>query len=292
MTLGIGVMCERGDCVVMASEQRATYGNTGNTSIDPNDECGKQYQLRPLKIFVNVAGSMSTCHAVFSQIAHEIDALGEKPDVFPELLMKIIDAARLREIRRIYDWEIKRSMGISLSELAKGKLPSGKMHKLIVRAGLHILKQAPFNAALIVGGFCGSHGLFFRASQKEIIQEETSPAVYAIGNGQVAAMRQLNKRGQNIHMSLPRTLLHVYEAMHVAQSKYVGPPPKAVAVIRKHEDRVMLYPLRSLEGWRKTYESRQSTAGLDDSSLAGKEVLFRLKVLGDSDKRFRAARHA
>lgn len=205
MTLGIGVLCEKGECVVMASEQRASYGATGKVLVDPNDQCSKQFYLRPLKCFVNVAGSMSSCHAVYSQIAHEVENTPEPTKMPYELLIKIIDDARLRHLRRLYDWELKRGMGITLSEWARGKVPKGKMSSLIVRAGLHILKQVPLNAALIVGGFGDRHGFFLRASEKEAMQEETSPGVYAIGNGQVAAMRHLNKRGQNVHMcSAPR----------------------------------------------------------------------------------------
>jgi len=52
MTLGVGVLCEHGECIVMASEQRATYGNS---PVGPNDQCGKQYDLNPLNVFVSVA---------------------------------------------------------------------------------------------------------------------------------------------------------------------------------------------------------------------------------------------
>jgi len=85
MTLGVGVLCERGECVVMASEQRASYGSTARP-LSPNDECSKQFYLRPIKCFVNVAGSLSVCHAVYSEIAHKIDSLSETEakEMYPE----------------------------------------------------------------------------------------------------------------------------------------------------------------------------------------------------------------
>ncbi len=283
MTLGIGVLCNHGETMVIGSEQRATYGTTGSIPIGPNDECGKQFYLKPHRVFVSVAGSMSTCHAVYAQLAHLVDHLKEPDKIPPELMMKLIDEARFHELRRIYNWQIKKKMGVTLHEWAAGKLPRGiKMHGLIVRYGLEILKHAPFKCELIVAGFVGENSLFFRASQKEIIQEETSPGLYAIGIGQADAMRHLNKRRQNVHMSLPRTLLHVYEALYLSQSQYVGPPPELLLVVSKRDDRVAVYRTALLENWRKTYKDREITASLDDSAIAAKEVSARLSELKEN----------
>ncbi|MGH9684860.1 MAG: hypothetical protein ACRD4S_14760 [Candidatus Acidiferrales bacterium] len=284
MTLGIGVLCDGGETIVLGSEKRASYGATENVQINPNDEAGKQYRLKPHKIFVCVAGSLSTCHAVYSQFAHLVDDFKDPINISAETLMALIDKARCHELKRIYDWEIKKKMGVSLHEWAIGKLPHGvKMHKLIVQYGLSILEQTPFKCELIVGGFIGDHGIFFKASQKENLQEETSPGVYAIGIGQVAAMRHLNKRGQNIHMGLPRTLLHVYESLYLSQSQYVGPPPPLLVIITKREPRIMVYPTRLLENWRKAYQNRTTTASLDDSGVAAKDVSSRLRLLKEAD---------
>ncbi len=284
MTLGIGVLCDHGETMVIGSEKRATYGATGNVPIGPNDECGKQFYLKPHRVFVSVAGSMSTCHAVYAQLAHLIDHLKEPNKIPPELMMTLIDEARFHELRRVYNWQMKRKMGVTLHEWATGKLPRGiKMHDLIVKYGLEILNHTPFKCELIVAGFVGEHGLFFRAAQKEIIQEETSPGVYAIGIGQADTMRHLNKRGQNVHMTLPRTLLHVYEALYLSQSQYVGPPPELLLVVKKRDSRIAVFPTAFLEGWRKTYESRAITASLDDSGIAAGDVLHRLRELKVSD---------
>jgi hypothetical protein len=285
MTLGIGVLCDHGETFVLGSEQRASYGaSKSSIQIDPNDEAGKVFRLKPYRIFFSVAGCMSTCHQVYSQFAHLVDHLKDKTKIPPELLMDLIDEARFWQMRRIYDWEIRKKMGITLREWASGKLPRGiKMHKMIVQYGEEILRNTPLKMELIVGGFIEPHGMFFRAVQKEALQQETSPGVYAIGVGQVTAMRHLNRRGQNVHMTLPRTLLHVYEALYLSQSQYVGPPPEFVLVVRNRESRIMIYPTASLEGWRKTYENRVTTASLDDSGIAAKEVMARLKVLKEKE---------
>jgi len=279
MTLGLGMLCEHGNCVVLASEQRATYQTLGSKQLSPNDECGKQFHLEPLNCVVSVAGSNSTCHAVYSQFAHMVLNLKDKDNVPTELLMTLLDAARFREMRRVYDWELKKKMGVTLKQWAAGKVPGIKFHRLFVEYGLSILENTPFKVEMIVGGFAGNYGMFFKASQKSKLEEETSPGVYAIGTGQVDAMEQLNKRGQNVHMSLGRTLLHVYEAMLKAQSRTVGPPPKLVAVIMRGEPRMLVYPLHSLETWRKTYESRPDTVSLDTSMVAKQEIMNRLRIL-------------
>ena len=279
MTLGIGTICESGECIVLASDRRITYGAT---PIGPNDDASKQYRLRPLKCCVLVAGRMSTSHAIFSQFQETVLNLKDK-DTPPELLMNLFDDARFRELKRIYDWELKHRCGFTLHEWATGKISGTKMNKLIVEAGLIILENIPLRSEMIVAGFVRDWGVFFKASQKQKIEEETSPGTYVIGSGSILAMEQLNKRGQNVHMTLGRTLLHVYEAMLKAQSKTVGPPPELVTVIRKREAKLLVYPLVQLETWRREYESRTNTASLDDSHLAAREVAHRLRYLKEDD---------
>ena len=179
----------------------------------------------------------------------------------------------------MYDWELRRRMGCSLSQWARGELPRGRMDKLVLNAGLSFMDEVPFKVELIVGGFIGEHTMFFRASQKGRLEEESSPGVYAIGSGQITAIKSLNHRGQNVHMSLPRSLLHLYEAMYAAQSETVGPPPEYVIVIRKRVERVLQFPTAFLETWRKLYESRSTTASLDDSKVASTDVRARLEIM-------------
>jgi hypothetical protein len=280
MTLGIGVLCNHGETIVIGGEQRATYGTSGNPSVGPNDECGKQFYLKPHRVFASVAGRMSVCHAVYSQLHHLVDHLKDPANIPAELMMTLIDEARFHTLRRLYDWQLRKEMGVTLSQWASGKLKRGlKMDELVVKFGLKILESVQFPCELILGGFQGANSFFIRACQKRPIEEETSPGVYAIGCGQVSAMRHLNKRGQNVHMGLPRTLLHVYEALYVSQSEYVGPPPEFLVVIPKRDSRIAVYATSFLEDWRKAYEKRETTASLDDSDVAGKTVLYRLREL-------------
>src|SRR5437899_11713569 len=119
--------------------------------------------------------------------------------------MNVIDAARGRELRRIYDWTLRSKMGISLQDWSKGRV-SGRMDELVLRAGLSFMQDAPFKVQLIAAGFMRGQTMFFRAVQKARIQEETSPGIYVIGSGQLHAMNVLNRREQHTHMSLARTI--------------------------------------------------------------------------------------
>ncbi len=283
MTLGIGVLCNKGETIVLGSEQRASYNVGSTVAIDPNDETGKIYRLTPHRVFVSVAGSMSVCHEVYSQFMHLVEHLKKGTEISSELAAYLLNEARFHQLKRIYDWQLRRKMGVTLTQWAQGKIHGGKMSRLIVKFGHEILENTPFKCEMIVCGFIEPHGIFLRASQKEHIQEETSLGVYAIGCGQVAAIRHLNKRGQNVHMSLARTLLHVYEALYISQSQYVGPPPEFLLVMWRRNGTVAVYPTALLEAWRKQFETRPLTASLDDSRTASQEVLLRLKELKEGN---------
>lgn len=189
MTIGIGCICERGECIVMASDMRATYGTS---PIGPNDACGKVFRVGPFNLMACVAGGMSPCHAVISQLFVRARALNRKKRITREDVMLAIDESRGRELRRIYDWAMQAEWGITFNQFALGKVPGGKLDSLLVRAGYHLLERAAFKVELIVAGFVRSQTMFFRAAGKRPLEEESSPAVYAIGSGEIAAMTGRN----------------------------------------------------------------------------------------------------
>jgi len=280
MTLGIGVMCDKGETLVLASEGRITYGET---PIVPNEKGLKQFYLKPHKVLVCVAGKLSHGQGIYSQFHHTIDQLEEQGDLPQEVFMRLLDSARARELKRIADWTLKTKVGFSLHEWHTGTVKGVRMNRLIVECGKTIYENTRLPVEMIVAGFSGGYGVFFKAIRERLSEEETHPGVFAIGSGQLAAMQQLNKRGQNSHISLGRTLLHIYEAMLLAQSKSVGPPPEFASIIRKDVPQILVYPLRSLETWRKAYESRASTASLDETPITGVEVMNRLRYLREAD---------
>jgi hypothetical protein len=280
MTIGIACVCERGECIVMASDMRATYGTT---PIGPNDATGKVFRLGSYNTMVCVAGSMSSCHAVISQLVVGVRKFSRFKKVYREHVIGAINHARIKELQTVYDWSIRTYLGISLHEWATGKVPSGKLDDLILRAGAKRLEDTPLKVELIVAGFMRSQTMFFRAAQKQPLEEESAPGVYAIGTGQVAAMRRLNRRGQHVAMSLPRTLLHVHEAMiaaHNSDPRRIG-RPLAYLVMRKRVPRTLYLKAAApiLESWRKAYRNRRNTGSLDDSKIAATDIYQQLEFL-------------
>jgi hypothetical protein len=278
MTIGIGCICERGDCVVLASDMRATYGTT---LVGPHDYCGKLFTLgKHFPVMACVAGRMSECHAVISQIVHTMRRIHRRTKIPRELVMQVIDDARAKEMRKIYDWTLKAKMGISLQQWAKGKFRGG-MDDLVLRAGLSFMEDTPFRVELVVAGFIRGQTMFFRGAQKNRLEEESSPGVYVIGSGQIHAMNVLTRRQQNHGASLPRTLLHVHEAMIAARAEKTVGTAAGYIVMRKHVARMTFIGASSptLESWRKAYADRATTASLDDSRVAAMDIYQQLKYL-------------
>ena len=182
---------------------------------------------------------------------------------------------------RIYDWTLKSKIGISLHDFF-GRKRRNALNEFVIRAAQSLLEAAPFRVELIAGGFMRGQTMFFCAKQKDRLQEETSPGIYAIGSGQVSAMEVLNRREQHTHRSLASTVLHVHEAMLAARraGTTVG-APQGYIVMRKREPRILFVPssLPILEDWRKAYASRSSTANLDDSRLASQHIYLGTKIL-------------
>ena len=280
MTIGISCVCDRGESIVMASDMRATYGTT---PIGPNDACGKVFRLGNFNTMVCVAGSLSSCHAVISQMVVGIRKLSKMKKIYREHVINAINHARIAELQRVYNWSIHTYLGISLHEWATGKVPGGKLDELIYRAGAKRLEDTPLKVELIVAGFIQSETMFFKAARKEPLQEESSPGVYAIGIGDVAAMKVLNRRGQRISMSLARTLLHVHEAMRAsrrAHPRLIGSAP-VYLVMRKSVPRTLYISASApiLESWRRAYSKRRNTASLDDSKIAAMDIYHQLQYL-------------
>jgi len=283
MTIGIACICERGGCFVLASDVRATYGTMPHgrnyQPVGPNDQCGKVFRITP-SLFGCVAGRLSECHAVISNTVARLRRLGTKR-TRREDVASAVDMARVREMTKIYTWTLAKTWGISLHDFVLGKVPGGKLDPLLIRACYHLLKGTPLPVYLIIVGFVKGSGVFIRAVNKEGLQEETSPGVYAIGSGSVHAMRVLNRRGQNYTMSLPRTIFHMHEAVIAARKEKTVGPTYGYIVIRDRTTKVGFLPSTSptLEGWMKAYKHLKTTASLDDSRVAAMQMYQQLKIM-------------
>ena len=276
MTIGIGVLCDDWKCGIVAADTRATYGTT---PVDPNDCVGKVFSFEDIpkfeKIVCGIAGRLSVGHDVVSQLAAEFKKLARNKRIYREHIQNAINHARAHELGRIYDWALKENLGISLSQLLRGKLPEGPLDEVAKRYAHGIMKQTPFIFEIIVVGFLGNEPLFFRGSEKRYLEGEVGPGIYVIGSkGKIAALDHLNKRGQNPTCGLARSLLHVYEALEIARTadrEKIG-KPSWYSVVREDSGQWRFDPATHLlRGWASHYKNRPNTISLH-SDLARKQA--------------------
>ena len=261
MTVCIGALSLTGPSIVLAADTRVTHGTS---PVDPNDQAGKQYPLPPYNCATAIAGSVSECHEFVGRLVQQMELLAKTDrDPYREEVMEAINEARFQVFRPKIDWELRRSLGITLKEFHDRFLPPADFDIMAEKFGMQAIRGTPLNISCIVGGFTAENTMFFCAKGIEHIQSESSPGVHAIGSGSILGMSQQNKRGQNLAFGLARTVFHIHEAMLEAQKeKTVGPPTNYLVVMKSQP--MMYVPKESplLARWVDFYHDRE-TGGLD-----------------------------
>lgn len=275
MTVGIGVMCDHGDSIVIASDMRASYCGM---AVDPHDRTGKQYEFAPFNLSAAIAGSTSSTHAIISELCvylkGYIDAKLKKPEgvMVLEHIRDSLEYARKKELRRLQNCEMQLQLGCALDDWLAGKLPTGQpMNEYALREGLRILRSVRQGfrnkVGIILAGFLKSGPVFMRGLGFEPVEDAASPAIYAIGGrGAVEAFQVLINREQNVEMGLARTLLHVYEALKAAKTdRGVGDPASYVVMrpwsVTTPHGMLRLHPEHPLlQQWSETYRLRDTEA--------------------------------
>lgn len=226
VTVGIGVLCEGGNCAVLASDTRVTYGPM---RVEPHNWAGKQYEFAPFNLAAAIAGSTSSTHAVISEFAADLRRLllvkqnnSEFQIVF-EHIRNAIERARKRELRRLQGCEMESELGVSLQDWLIGKLPSGVTfneyaHREGMRVLRHVRQEARGKIGIIVTGFLGGSAVFLRGLGFEPVEDSASPAIYVVGGkGAEESLKVLINRKQSIEMGVARTILHMHEALEAAR---------------------------------------------------------------------------
>ncbi len=255
---------------MVASDMRATFPKS---AVGPHDWTGKQWDFDvPFPMVACVAGTLCICQPVIDELNNNLRKLNTTSPIYCEHIENAIRDARSRTFRRYADWQIRMSYGMTLEEWQRGKVPSGKMHKLIHDEVYRFINALEFEVQLLVAGFLADgHILFYKASGKRNIEASASPGRYVIGSGGALALAQLNKRNQSVEYGLPRTLLHVAEAMDEAKKvtgKSVG-EPSSFMVADKHGRMMRINPEAPIfRDWKKAYKHRSNTASLDESEIA------------------------
>lgn len=297
MTIGIGIVCDHGNYVVLASDKRVSYKGR-NKPLSPNDDAGKMFDFDPLRLACTVAGTLGALHDIVGEMSVQFDELARKrkrKNIYREHVENAINDARARQLLRRMAWSARSNYGISLEELMTGKLPYGRIDKTIYAD----IKQTVFNvtlpAKIIVGGYVDDEPVLFKAAGKDHIQGDADPPVFVIGStGARYAMEHLNRRGQNIFSSFAQTALHVHEAMEIARKKdhdsYIG-KCDAYVVLNRHRKGFEQFPHNCslVRSWARAYEKRDSTTSLK-SGMAINQAQFLLMSLapGPRFERYRS----
>ncbi len=282
MTLGIGVVCDNGNYVILASDKRASYKN-----LRPNDEAGKIFDFDPLRLVGTVAGRLGVLHEIVGELSVQFDKLAKKrknKPIYREHVENAIDDARSRQLARRYKWAAQSNYGLSWEQLLSGKLPHGKMNKIVWDDIKQKVFSVPLLAEIIVGGYVADEPVLFKAAGKQDIEGSADPPVFVIGSsGANYAMDHLNRRGQNIFSSLAQTVLHLHEAMEIARKKdhdgYIG-RCDAYVVLNRQRQGFEQFPheCHLVRGWAKAYAKRSSTTSLK-SGIAVNQAQLLLRPL-------------
>jgi len=240
VTVGIGVLCENGNCAILASDTRVTYRDM---NVSPHDWAGKQYPFPPFNLAAAIAGSISSMHAVVSEFAADLKRLlavkQEDPEfkIVFEHIRNALERARKKELRRLQACAMESELGASLDDWLAGKLPTGNpFNELALQWGLGVLNRVkekmPTRVGIIVAGFILDNPIFMRGIGAEPVEEGSTPAIYVVGGqGACEAQKYLIDRKQSIEMGIARSLMHVHEAMKVAKNdKGVGEPSDYVVM--------------------------------------------------------------
>jgi 20S proteasome alpha/beta subunit len=282
VTIGIGVVCDHGNYVIVASEKRASYGD-----LRPNDEAGKIFDFDPLRLVGTVAGRLGVLHEIVGELTVHFDKLAKSRrnrPIYREHVENAIDDARFRQLSRLYRWAARANYGLTWEQLLTGKLPHGKMNEVVWADIKRTVFSVPLLAEIIVGGYVADEPVLFKASGKQEIEGSADPPVFVIGStGAKYAMDHLNRRGQNIFSSFAQTVLHIHEAMEIARKKdhdgYIG-RCDAYVVLNRHRQGFEQFAHGShlLRGWAKAYAGRESTTSLK-SGIAVDQAQLLLKPL-------------
>lgn len=106
------------------------------------------------------------------------------------------------------------------------------------RRGQKLIRRFFLPVEYLIGGFVRGNGVILKSNYKA---SSSATWLGCIGTGGDAAYRRLMLRSQDLHMSLPRALIHLAEAMRDAQEANpttVGRPSDYVVITPKQVRRM------------------------------------------------------
>jgi hypothetical protein len=221
MTVGIGAYCESFQNIILAADCRASYDST---HLSPHDEMGKQFAL-PFGLYADIAGRFSHCESLIAYLTHYMNELQELPEVLLGNIREAVWLAQAQELRSRFNTAFRNQLGMTLDEWKLSTNPR------ILRTGRALMRCTQIEVELIVAGYTKDTEVLLSAASKE--QPEIESIFLTIGSGGDDALTHLDFRKQNPHYSLPRTVVHVAEALEKAKiDDAVGPPGDYVILQR------------------------------------------------------------
>jgi 20S proteasome alpha/beta subunit len=201
VTIGIGILCDSGNAIILLADTRATSAQTHN------DSCSKIYDLAHDHYCV-IAGDISWAGQLASEFDHRMKLL-KRIKLVPQRVKKEYQQSRLQVATEVADATLQNTLNITFETLKTD--PS--LTPSVRNRGIEIVQQIVPDYASIVGGFDKNAGpVFFCSMFNGLVMENSSPGYFAIGSGGNLAYDYLSHRGQETHMSLPQSLFHAIEA--------------------------------------------------------------------------------
>jgi hypothetical protein len=267
LTVAIGVLAESGTIAIIGSDLRGTF-----PKLRPNETTGKAWTLpRPFNCGVATAGTLRDCQPFVDHLWGNLRQLVDRETIFNEEIESAINDARFRVFRCRADWNMRTTYGLTLAQWQRGKIHSGKLDPLLVKAGKLLVEGTPFNVQAIVAGFIRERLVFCKFDTRHHVEWSATPGIFAIGIGARLAINHLNKRDQNAGCSFARSLLHVAEALEAAKrepSGTVGKPSRFLIAAADGSRAQFLPDHPTLLAWKKAYKKRASTWSLQNCKIA------------------------
>jgi hypothetical protein len=260
MTIGIGLLCQSGKCILMGADKRGTY----EFQKTANDECGKLFDL-PFGFYGAIAGTIGYCEPVISELGHRMELLNEN-ERSVEYIKRELRSALLHTHIDLVQAALMQRCALTLNLYWKNK----KIAPDLRQYAQNVIESVQLPVQTIIGGFCRGTPILLVSNGLEIL-EEVSPGKALIGGGAQAALYWLAYRRQNLSMSVQRSYLHLVEAKTFAETeKTVGPIAQYILITKDG--------WKPLEGqdafitdWERNY-GLQSSAELDSEDKQRKFI--------------------
>ncbi|HVA02013.1 MAG TPA: hypothetical protein VMV34_10185 [Terriglobia bacterium] len=229
MTIGISLLCESGNTLLLGADARASYAGT-QPLPRPHDDMCKIFTL-PLGFQAVIAGYFDACEAVIASLTEAFRRVKQElqgKEVGLDHLRFAVTEAEAHEWQIILDREFQKHLGIRHRDWTTGPLDTR-----LVRAGKRIVQQTNFPVHLIITGFTSYEPIIFTVSGLDTISFPQKFAV--IGSGFTLATNALNQRQQYEHMTFQRSVFHLIEALEAARQEPQGTvgPPRDIVVIER-----------------------------------------------------------